>query len=206
MAYSLRSFPIFDQLSEEEEKVLTDSGKIREITLLSGEEVEGKAVYLVDKGSLVVTSGDREHPVILRYLREGDIFGVAMLYSENEMMSVITAKEKTRILVVPEDVISVLMTQNPDFLKTYLAYLCNRISFLSRKISLVTAGTSVRKLISYLMGFNKKEFDLPITYSDLARSLDMGRASLYRAFDLLLDNKMIEKEGNHIKVLEQEEL
>ena len=86
------------------------------------------------------------------------------------------------------------------FLYHYLDFLSGRIRFLNRKIGYLTAGSAERRLALYLASFQKQELVLKDSISSLSELLDIGRASLYRAFDALEEQGLIRREGRSILV------
>lgn len=198
----LNEFPIFSVLSDEECRELTKQGKITELSFTGSQCIRDRAVCCVLSGTAAVYSADETHPLLIRYLEPGDIFGVAALYAGATEISRIEAKSDLRLLSVPQPVIHELMTANEAFLTAYLTFLSDRIAFLNGKIACIGAGSAERKLASWLIGHGESDdFDLPVSISDLAKLLDLGRASLYRAFDALSDRGCIVKNGSHITIL-----
>ncbi|MCQ2406018.1 MAG: Crp/Fnr family transcriptional regulator [Oscillospiraceae bacterium] len=201
----LDRFPVFSVLTEEESGFVLGDRRVSRLKLQSGEHVSGRGVFLVLGGSLSVFSEDGPHPFLMRYLHAGDIFGVAMTFSEEESFSHIVAREKTELLIVPEDVITELMDRSTDFRNAYIKYLSSRIRYLNMKIGHLTAGDAKQKLLSYLLSFESEEITLPGSLSDLAKSLHLGRASLYRALDGLEEDGIIKKRsGNRILIIEKQ--
>lgn len=198
----LNEFPIFTVLSDEMCESLFEQGKITELSFTDSQSIRERAVYCVLSGTAAVYSADEAHPLLLRYLKQGDIFGVATLYAKDGEISRIEAKGDLKLLSVPQSVIHELMTANEDFLTAYLTFLSDRIAFLSGKIACIGAGSAERKLAAWLSGWSDSDdFDLPVSISDLARLLDLGRASLYRAFDSLVARGCIIRNGSHITIL-----
>ncbi len=200
----LGAFPVFRELTDAQCEILMESGRIQKIACDSG-IVEGEGVFCILSGNAAVYSADETRPVLLRCLGAGDIFGVATLYAAHGNISRIRAKGKLRMFRIPPDVIDELLRENDNFRRAYLGFLSDRIAFLNRKIACVTAGSAERRLASWLLGLtDADEFTLPVSVSDLSVMLDLGRASLYRAFDLLTEKQYIQKNGNRIRILDRE--
>ena len=91
-----------------------------------------------------------------------------------------------------------LIESEPGAAIGFAAYLSARIRFLTRRIEALTAGDSASKLLSYLL---EREQDGKVdiqSCAELARRLDVGRASLYRALDSLETSGDIRREGKKI--------
>lgn len=200
----LKLFPVFRELTDWQCEELMESGRIQRIACDSG-IVEGEGVFCILSGEAAVYSSDEAHPVLLRCLGKGDIFGVATLYAAGGHISQIRAKRGLRMLLIPPDVIDELLRDSDNFRRAYLGFLSDRIAFLNRRIACVTAGSAERRLASWLLGLtDADEFTLPVSVSDLSVMLDLGRASLYRAFGLLTEKQYIQKNGNRIHILNRE--
>jgi CRP-like cAMP-binding protein len=161
-------------------------------------------------GSVEVTKlGDPGHPMIVSVLTEGEAFGGAALFNEfEEYTTTITAREPTLILFFPQDTVAQFI-QDPQLALNYISYLSGRIHFLSQKIDSLIAGTGERKVAQYLlaqMEGNRQSVRLTCSLTDLADRLHIGRASLYRAFDHMEAQKILEKKGRTIQVLDRDKL
>ena len=113
-----------------------------------------------------------------------------------------------RILFFPQPSVSALI-RDPRIAENYIRYLCGRIHFLSGKIDSLIAGTGERKVAQYLLSQlegGAEMLRLSCSLTDLAERLHMGRASLYRAFDHLSSEGILEKRGRTIQVLDLEKL
>ena len=172
-------------------------------TILSPEEGE-RAVGLLLSGSASVTTKDASRRALLRLLGAGEIFGVSNLFSDEAFTTRITAIKKCRVFFLPREATFTLLSSDPVFLSRYLEVLCNRVGFLNRKIGYLTAGSAERRLALYLSSFGESEILPSVSLSALSDLLDVGRASLYRAFDRLEKDGFIQKEGRRIVILNTE--
>lgn len=165
---------------------------------------EQRAACLLLSGSATVTTQDPSKRALLRVLREGDLFGVSNLFSDEPFSTCILADKKCRVLFLPREAVFALLSTDPAFLSSYLEFLCGRVSFLNRKIGYLTAGSAERRLALYLSSLKKTEILLEESLSSLSDLLDVGRASLYRALDRLTADGYIQKEGRRITLLDPE--
>lgn len=161
-------------------------------------------------GTVEVTKeGDGGHAMIVSVLSRGEAFGGAALFNEREdYVTTLTAREAARILFFPQPSVSALI-RDPRIAENYIRYLCGRIHFLSGKIDSLIAGTGERKVAQYLLSQlegGAEMLRLSCSLTDLAERLHMGRASLYRAFDHLSSEGILEKRGRTIQVLDLEKL
>ena len=86
----------------------------------------------------------------------------------------------------------------------YVRFLSDRIRFLNSKIATFTADSAKSKLMRYLVSQaelqNNPEGNvvLPVSCQKLAESLNIGRASLYRAFEQLENDGLIRRSGKAV--------
>ncbi|MBQ9785228.1 MAG: Crp/Fnr family transcriptional regulator [Clostridia bacterium] len=161
-----------------------------------------KKVGLILDGRAVVTTKDPSKTALLRYLGVGDAFGVANLFNDEPYVSVIRAEKKCRVFFMNERAVRAMLESDRVFLYRYLTFLSGRVCYLNRKIGYLTAGSAERRLALYLCSFEKAEISLENSLSSLSELLDVGRASLYRAFDRLIADGHIQKDGRKILLLD----
>lgn len=147
--------------------------------------------------------------VIISNLAKGDIFGAVTLYSQRGYyVSRLVATTETKILFVDKNTVNVLMLSDGVLATNFISYLSDRIYYLNSRIDSFTGGSAESRLASYLIetfgGYKTMQLKQP--YTKLAVSLDIGRASLYRAFDSFIDAGAIEKDGKYIRLLNEDKL
>lgn len=158
------------------------------------------------EGQLSVFTADEAHPSLLRHMHEGEIFGITNLFSGEPFVSVIRAKTAVRICFFDSAFVRTLMEYDRNFLDRYLAFLAGRIRFLNRKIGYLTAGSAERRLALYLASYGTDRIRLEESLSSLSELLDIGRASLYRAFDRLTADGYLVKSGRTLTLYDRDAL
>ena len=157
-------------------------------------------------GKAAVTTRDPARSVLLRYLGPGDPFGIANLFCREPFVSHIRAVKPCECCFLPEETIRFLLAESAAFREAYIGFLGGRIRFLNRKIGYLTAGSAERRLALYLLSLGEGEVRLPIPISALSDLLDVGRASIYRAFDRLEADGQIVRHGRVLTVTAPEAL
>ena len=195
--------PFFSGLDVEKTASIFESYACRVRSYDEGEEILSptsgeRTMGLILSGRAAVTTKDSTRRTLLRFLREGDLFGVSNLFSDEPFSTHIKAEKKCRVFLLPREAVRALLASDPVFLNRHLEFLCGRICFLNRKIGYLTAGSAERRLALYLSSFEKREIVLENSLSSLSDLLDVGRASLYRAFDRLIEDGYLQKEGRRI--------
>ncbi|MDR2648063.1 MAG: Crp/Fnr family transcriptional regulator [Oscillospiraceae bacterium] len=143
--------------------------------------------------------------VLLSVHREGDYFGLATLYHPSGYYAAdIVALNACKLLLLPRDAIDPLLDAHPSIAREYIAYLSQRVYFLTGRLDAVTAGSAAQRLEYYL-----REQAMPRdgewvytlgNLTALAKSLNMSRATLYRALEDLEAQGVIVKDKGQIVV------
>lgn len=165
--------------------------------------LERKVGFLLE-GEASVTTKDPAKNALLRFLRCGDLFGIANLFTDEPFVSVVRAEKRCRVFFLTEAAIRALLEKDRSFLYHYIGFLSNRICYLNQKISYLTAGSAERRVALYLSSLDADEIHLDASLSSLSELLDIGRASLYRAFDRLESDGYIKKDGRCIVIYNME--
>ncbi len=170
-------------------------------TVFSPSACDGLPVIL--SGKAVIVSGECGGTV-LRRLGVGDTFGAATLLSKKKSHGTYAVADgKCTAAFLPTKTVKRLIAEEPQCALNYVSFLSDRISFLNRKIAAFTAGSAESKLAFWLseMCENGGEVTAPVSLTELSSMLNIGRASLYRAFNAFADEGIIEKTGKSIRVV-----
>jgi len=160
---------------------------------------------LVLSGRVEVRQQAAERDLILRFLEAGDVFGAAAVFAKNPVyVTCLTALIKTRAILFPQDLLSELMGREFAAAENYMAFLTGRIQFLNHRIQSLLSGSAEQVLRNFLIreSAGGDVVILDSSISDLARRLNISRASLYRAFDVLEQGGCIQKTGKTITILD----
>lgn len=164
-----------------------------------------RSLGIILSGKTEVQTGGADHTVILNQLASPGFFGAAGLFQdEEEYVTRIVALENTRILFIPQDLLTDAMQRDFKLVESYLAFLSQRIRFLNRKISSFTQPLAENKLARYLLDIareqNSLSITLPVSLQDVAKVLNLGRASLYRALDTLEESGIIARKNKRVTI------
>lgn len=162
-----------------------------------------KALGVVLTGELRATRQGGGMEILLNVFSSGMVFGAAGLFAEEaSYVSDIQAIKRSRVFFIPEAVLSELFQQFPMAAEQYIRYLSGRIRFLNRRIDSFAGGNAEKRVAAFLLDLaaemGKQTFRLPVTYTDLAETLNIGRASLYRALEILQEDGSISRCGRDI--------
>ena len=106
-----------------------------------------------------------------------------------------------RVLFVDDEKpLQELMQADFTAAENYMAFLTGRIQFLNQQIASFTLGDAAAQLMAFLKreAGGAEHLTLDCSISLLARRLNLSRASLYRAFETLEKQGMIQKQGRRI--------
>ncbi len=199
--------PLFAPTHREAVRPILESNGCQVCVFSDGDRVHppataDKAAGILLSGKATVTTPDPTREALLRYLDAGELFGIAGLFDNAPSVSIIRAKGTCRVFFLTGDAVKTLLEEDHVFLSHYLAFLSGRIRYLNQKIGYLTAGSAERRLALYLASCGEERIELDASISALSDLLDVGRASLYRAFDRLSADGFLQKEGRTLTLLD----
>lgn len=163
-----------------------------------------RALGVMLSGSVQVS---KEHRLAISRLKTGDVFGAAALFnSMDSFATTLTALEPTTVIFFPEALIKKMMTEDFTVAENYIRYQSGRIRFLSSKIDGLSAGSAESRLAKYLLDNTADCGTVAASMTQLADMLNIGRASLYRAIDVLVGDGAVEKQGKRLIVTDHSRL
>ena len=206
----LKTLPLFSSTSQEALSQALDGGEANIHRLSAGlcmENSAEKSLFVLLQGRAQIRSTDEERTVILRTLQPGAVFGAAALFLKDAPpLSVIEATEDCSILSLGASAVRTLMQRDGAFLDAYLTLLAERVRFLNHKIKCFTGGNAERRVALWLLGEEEDSISLPVSLRAMSDTLDIGRASLYRALDKLEAQGLIKRDGRRITLLSRDSL
>ena len=163
-----------------------------------------KALGTVISGRVSIYRAGNGSRVLLNKIEAGGIFGAASLFgAEGLYVTGIYAETDAEIFFVPDELLEEIISENNGFALAYIRFLSDRIRFLNRRISELSASGAERRFAKYLSECQKNPAP---NMKQLASFLGIGRASLYRMIDSFTENGLIEKNGKEIIIKNPEAL
>ena len=131
-------------------------------------------------------------------------FGILSAFEKtNEFPTRIVAVRNTRVIYIPEGDLKELINSYPKIAGNVISFLCGRIVFLNEKIAAYTGADTEEKVARHLLrvsaALGTDEF--PLNAQSVARAVDIGRASVYRALDSLVRSGCITYADRKIKII-----
>ena len=177
----------------------------RKEVIYSPHEYERKLGFVL-KGECIVERIKADgSSVPLNIIQSGDSFGAfAVLTSEDEFPTRITARRDSKIAFISQaDVMNLIETHSVVAMNV-IRFLAGKISFFNKKIATFSSDSVVDKLAMYLLiEYRKFGAELALNCKKTAESLNIGRASLYRAISVLEQDGIIKSENKKIYILDQ---
>ena len=174
---------------------------------------KGELIYSRDcyeRAVGVLLSGEAEvlkgRGVVLNTLSAGDSFGVAGLFTENDRyVSDIRAVRPCRVLLLSAPALEQLFAADNAAALGYIRFLSGRICFLNQKLDAFTSSSAEGRIVVWLLeNMVDSRVVIPRGYSDLSRTLGIGRASLYRCLDGLEAQGALRRQEREIEILRPE--
>lgn len=160
-----------------------------------------KALGVVLQGRAEAVAARRDRAV-LNAFGPGAVFGAAALFGGKAYVARVRAAADCRVQFLPEDTLRAWFLAYPQMALNYMAFLTDRVRFLNGKIAVYTCEGASGKLYSWLCANGDGDGALPkLSMTKLAATLNMGRTSLYRAFDELEKQNLLVRKDGKVRVI-----
>ena len=201
---------VFDGCDRDLIEKLEEDVRCRRIFYEKGELVsfEGGALGILQKGRIAVSALREGQELILNFHEKGAVFGFSSLFEGEKHPFCTSMKAKTgvEVLWIEEALLSELMAKEPQIARNIIAHQATKIRFLNEKILSLTCPTAEERLFRHLERLPQGEngaIVVPVRMSQLAKRLNISRASVYRALDKLIEEGKIQKSGNTLSIKKQ---
>jgi len=173
--------------------------------VIYGGKAFDRSLGLILEGSVIVSKPtDHGRDLAISRLTKGMLFGAAAIYNEAEdFANVITANEACRVLFMEQKWFHGVIQRHFCVAEAYIRYLSGRILFLNERIAALTAGSADQCVAHFLL---QNGPSITISMTELAKRLNIGRASLYRVMDRLEAEGTVERSGKRIVLKHPEHL
>ena len=166
---------------------------------------QSNALYVLCNGSAAAYSSDTDKQVLLRSFKPYEIFGISNLFTDLPFATRIVAGTNCEVLILDKEFLSYLIDNDTGVRYQYIAFLAEKTLYLNQKIACLTAGSAEKRLAYWLDSIASEDtLILEVPMNALCTMLDMGRASLYRAFDQLEKDGFIKRNGKEIRLYHRE--
>ena len=176
------------------------------VTFAGGESIYApddypRALGVVLQGRAEAVAARRDSAV-LNAFGPGAVFGAASLFGGKAYVARVRAAADCRVQFLPEDTLRAWFAAEPQMALNYMAFLTDRVRFLNSRIAVYTSQGASGKLYSWLCANGDGDGALPkLSMTKLAAALNMGRTSLYRAFDELEKQNLLVRKDGKVRVI-----
>lgn len=165
------------------------------------------ALYVLCQGRASAFSADEAHTVMLRSFKPYETFGISNLFTTLPFATKVIAQAPCTVLILDRAFISYLIDHDVNVRYGYIAFLATKTLYLNQKIACLTAGSAEKRLAFWLDAQATGDLViLEVSMTALCTMLDMGRASLYRAFDQLESDGFIKREGKTVRLYRRDDM
>ena len=180
----------------------------RNETIYSPTEYEKKLGFVVSGKCDVKIIKNDSPPTVLNTLGERDAFGVLAVFSEcEEYPTEIIAAKNSDVLFISKDGALNLVKQYPEIAMNVIRFLSGRIGYLNKQLATFSGTRVEHRLASFLFRLYQKhgeEFDF--NCKKTSEAINAGRASVYRALDILSTDGIITYSAKQIKIINPSKL
>lgn len=197
--------PLFNNVSENTLQNAAQNGRFIQVAKNQPLCIEKNCLGVLLSGRAQVLGLAKEKKPVLNTLHSGDFFGAASLFGNTCTITEIIATEACEAVLLDEKTVEQLLQNDYALTRNYIGFLTEKICLLNQKIAAFTAGSAEKKLARYLVsqckgGAQNQTVILPVSLAKLSTMLDLGRASLYRAFDCLEQNGYLTHQSNRVNI------
>ena len=207
---SLTENELFSGLKTELLAAVLTEQQVAFVRFSRGQKLNGTAPNAPSIGYLlrgeIRVSGKNAGP-LLETLRPGDVFGCEALFlGESGELGDAAAVKAGEAAFLSRHAITQLMEHDPLFSLRFIRYLSKRVVRFGSRIGQYSAGSAQARLAQFLLsGFGDyKTYELDQPMTQLAVQLQIGRASLYRAFEALEMGGAVRRDGKNIRLVDRD--
>jgi len=169
-----------------------------------------ESLYILIRGEIVTEMADEKGDFMkVEQLRAPNPMATGFLFSTDNRspVSAICSVPCT-LVVIPRENVYFLMRKYEEFMMAFLAYISNKVSFLSEKLRLVSLRTIRAKLAYYLLkeSAGERAFRLKISKEEISRLFSVSRPALVKVMMEMAEEGIIDVEGRDIKIKDRKTL
>ena len=190
-------------------KAMISGRKIRQIKKKQVLYYEGdhpQGLYLVIEGSIrTFKLAEDGRELMMGLYKPDDYLGVHALLLDEPFTETAEAVEDAAVCMLPKEAIITLVNKYPEITLQFIKILANNIR--EKEVQLIElAYNSVRKRLAQVLVRLSKQFTDPsqfkISRDELASMAGMATETVSRTLSDFKDEKLIEKKGSHIHILD----
>lgn len=132
----------------------------------------------------------------------------AFIFADNNRFPVeVTAMEDCEVIVISKSSLEKQMAKCPGFLRGFMAFIANRVQFLSERLKIFSQKGIKGKMAYHILQNDRNgKFELGRSIASLAEYFGVERPSLSRAISEMVHDGIIEFEAGKGKILKYSDL
>lgn len=206
---------LFKGLDEEQIESLIQNAKFdfetyMPMDIISSPDEHKRRIGFVISGECVIERRNENEGVAipLNKITTGDAFGILNVFSsDNNLPTSIRALKECRVIFIDEETLIDFINKSSFVAMNIIKFMGDRISFLNKKISTFSPNNTRQKVANCLYYLSQKNGDnFKLNCQRTAATLNIGRASLYRSIDSLVEDRIIDYKNGTIKILDKNRL
>lgn len=157
-------------------------------------------ILLVHGRARVVHQSENQVERLVKFLEPGQLFGAAGLFGDQKSSSTVVAMSNGQAWFLPEEILLRIWEQYPQTAQRYIRFLTERVRFLNRRIAALAEPSAQDRLWHYLLQHCREDgtVQLDRSMTALAKTLGIGRASLYRVLDAMQERGQLSHKDHSI--------
>lgn len=164
-------------------------------------------LFIVIKGEVQTEIVDEKGDFMrVETIKSPNPIATGFLFATNNI-SPVTAIAKTDVVVVAigKENIYFLMHKYPEFMKAFLSYISNKLTFLAEKLRLVSLRTIKAKLTYYFLkeSKGKDQFLLKMSREEISNLLGVSRPAMVNVMMQMSNEKLIKIDRRKITILDR---
>ena len=160
-------------------------------------------IGIILRGRADVNRESSDGAMHMSTLKRNDLFGAASICGGGgSYVTDIRCRERTRVLIIPEEEMLELLSGNRTVLRNYLSYLNGRIRFLNQRLDAFSKNSVAARVMTFFAAEATGRTYTVKSFTKLSESLCISRATLYRALDTLEEEHKIRRNGKEIELME----
>lgn len=172
--------------------------------ILVSQDAKLEVLYIVISGEFITKMSDEKGDyVTVETIKAPNPLAAGILFSSSNFAPVTAiATTDSVAIIIPKDNMYFLMSKYTEFMKSYLSYISNKISFLTERLRLTSLRTIRAKVAYYVLKESKgqQEFQLKTSKEDLSRLFGVSRPALVTVMMQMAEEGLIDVDGRNISI------
>ncbi len=164
-------------------------------------------LFIVIKGEIQTEIVDEKGDFMrVETIKAPNPIATGFLFATNNISPVTTIAQTDLVVVaIGKENIFFLMHKYPDFMKAFLSYISNRLTFFAEKLRLVSFRTIKAKLAYYILkeSNGENQFQLKMSREDISRLFGVSRPALVNVMTQMVNEGYFEVDRRKVIIVDR---